>query len=81
MASEIIVNAGREETRVALLENSLVTISSSTEEGPRRGRQYLQGAGHEGPSGMQASFVDIGLEKSAFLYVAMSSTAPRNTLP
>ena len=25
MASEIIVNAGREETRVALLENGLVT--------------------------------------------------------
>jgi len=43
MASEIIVNAGREETRVALLENSLVTTSSSTGAGTAASPQHLQG--------------------------------------
>src|SRR5512141_1537020 len=70
MSSEIIVNAGREETRVALLENGLVTeiyIDRKKDRGIA-GNLY-KGKVMKVLPGMQAAFVDIGLEKSAFLYV------------
>ncbi|HXY62400.1 MAG TPA: Rne/Rng family ribonuclease [Nitrospirota bacterium] len=70
MSSEIIVNAGREETRVALLENSLVTeiyIDRKKDRGIA-GNVY-KGRIMKVLPGMQAAFIDIGLEKSAFLYV------------
>ncbi len=70
MSSEIIVNAGREETRVAFLENALVTeiyIDRKKDRGVA-GNVY-KGRVMKVLPGMQASFVDIGLEKSAFLYV------------
>ncbi|MDA8422646.1 MAG: Rne/Rng family ribonuclease [Nitrospiraceae bacterium] len=70
MPSEIIVNAGREETRVALLENSLVTeiyIDRKKDRGIA-GNVY-KGRIMKVLPGMQAAFIDIGLEKSAFLYV------------
>jgi ribonuclease G len=70
MSSEIIVNAGREETRVALLENGLVTeiyIDRKKDRGIA-GNVY-KGKVMKVLPGMQAAFVDIGLEKSAFLYV------------
>ncbi len=70
MSSEIIVNAGKEETRVALLENGLVTEIYID----RRKDRGIAGNVYKGRvmkvlPGMQAAFVDIGLEKSAFLYV------------
>src|SRR5512147_38644 len=70
MSSEIIVNAGREETRGALLENGLVTeiyIDRKKDRGIA-GNVY-KGRVMKVLPGMQAAFVDIGLEKSAFLYV------------
>jgi ribonuclease G len=70
MSSEIIVNAGREETRVALLENGLVTeiyVDRKKDRGIA-GNVY-KGRVMKVLPGMQAAFVDIGLEKSAFLYV------------
>lgn len=70
MSSEIIVNAGREEARVALLENSLVTeiyIDRKKDRGIA-GNVY-KGRIMKVLPGMQAAFIDIGLEKSAFLYV------------
>jgi ribonuclease G len=70
MSSEIIVNAGREETRVALLENGLVTeiyIDRKKDRGIA-GNVY-KGRVMKVLPGMQAAFVDIGLEKAAFLYV------------
>ncbi|HTG00183.1 MAG TPA: Rne/Rng family ribonuclease [Nitrospirota bacterium] len=70
MPSEIIVNAGREETRVALLENGLVTeiyIDRKKDRGVA-GNVY-KGRVMKVLPGMQAAFVDIGLDKSAFLYV------------
>ncbi len=70
MPSEIIVNAGREETRVALTENGLVTeiyIDRKKDRGVA-GNVY-KGRVMKVLPGMQAAFVDIGLEKSAFLYV------------
>lgn len=71
MATEIIVNATHEETRVALLENKLVTeiyIERAKDRG-NTGNVY-KGRVVKVLPGMQAAFVDIGLEKSAFLYVA-----------
>ncbi|HAK59611.1 MAG TPA: Rne/Rng family ribonuclease [Nitrospiraceae bacterium] len=70
MPSKIIVNAGREETRVAVLDNSLVTeiyIDRKKDRGIA-GNVY-KGRVMKVLPGMQAAFVDIGLEKSAFLYV------------
>ncbi len=70
MSSEIVVNAGREETRVALLDNGLVTeiyIDRKKDRGIA-GNVY-KGRVMKVLPGMQAAFVDIGLEKSAFLYV------------
>ncbi len=70
MPSQIIVNAGREETRVALLENGLVTeiyIDRKKDRGIA-GNVY-KGRVMKVLPGMQAAFVDIGIEKSAFLYV------------
>lgn len=69
-STEIIVNAGREETRVALLENGIVTeiyIDRAKDRGIA-GNIY-KGKVVKVLPGMQAAFVDIGLEKSAFLYV------------
>jgi len=71
MSSEIIINATHEETRVALLENKLVTelyIERAKDRG-NTGNVY-KGRVVKVLPGMQAAFVDIGLEKSAFLYVA-----------
>lgn len=71
MATEIIVNTTQEETRVALLENKLVTeifIERAKDRG-NTGNVY-KGRVVKVLPGMQAAFVDIGLEKSAFLYVA-----------
>jgi len=71
MSVEIIVNATHEETRVALLENKLVTelyIERAKDRG-NTGNVY-KGRVVKVLPGMQAAFVDIGLEKSAFLYVA-----------
>ncbi|MFA5073914.1 MAG: Rne/Rng family ribonuclease [Nitrospirota bacterium] len=70
MSSELIVNAGREETRVALIENGLVTeiyIDRKKDRGIA-GNVY-KGRVMKVLPGMQAAFIDIGLEKSAFLYV------------
>ena len=71
MASEFIVNAEPQETRVALLENKVVTelyVERMRDEG-------IVGNVYKGKvtrilPGMQAAFVDIGLEKAGFLYVA-----------
>jgi ribonuclease G len=71
MSTEIIVNVSHEETRVALLENKLVTeifIERAKDRG-NTGNIY-KGRVVKVLPGMQAAFVDIGLEKSAFLYVA-----------
>ena len=62
MSSEIIVNAGREETRVALLENGLVTeiyIDRQKDRGIA-GNVY-KGRVMKVLPGMQAAFVDVGL--------------------
>jgi ribonuclease G len=70
MAHELIINARPHETRVALVENGVV-VELHIE---RKTGQELMGNIYRGRvvrvlPGMQAAFVDIGLERSAFLYV------------
>jgi ribonuclease G len=70
MASELIINARPHETRVALVENGVV-VELHIE---RKTGQELMGNIYRGRvvrvlPGMQAAFVDIGLDRSAFLYV------------
>lgn len=70
MLKEILVNVGEEETRVAVLEDKIV-VEVYIE---RSLNQRLVGNIYKGKvenvlPGMQAAFVDIGLEKNAFLFV------------
>src|SRR5437762_12917667 len=71
MSKELVVCATRHETRVAVLEDDqLVEIFHQRE------KEYsLAGSIHKGRvtrvlPGMQSAFVDIGLERDAFLYVS-----------
>ena len=71
MTKELVINTTSHETRVALLENGHIAelyIERSRERGIV-GNIY-QGKVIRVLPGMQAAFVDIGLEKAAFLYVA-----------
>lgn len=70
MSSDLIINATPVETRVALLENGVISdliVERAKEKG-------LVGSIYKGRiirvlPGMQACFVDIGLDRAAFLYV------------
>lgn len=69
MTTELIINKDDYETRVALLENgrlSEVFIERQTDS-PKHGSIY-KGKVMQILPGIQASFIDIGWEKSAFLY-------------
>jgi len=71
MPSELIIHARPHETRVALIEHGAV-VELHIE---RKTGQELTGNIYRGRvvrvlPGMQAAFVDIGLERSAFLYVS-----------
>ena len=71
MASELVINVTAQETRIALIENSTIAelyIERTREKGIV-GNIYKGRVVRVLP-GMQAAFVDIGLEKAAFLYVA-----------
>jgi ribonuclease G len=71
MSKELVVSANRHETRVAVLEDDQVV-----EVYHQRENEYsLAGSIHKGRvtrvlPGMQSAFVDIGLERDAFLYVS-----------
>jgi ribonuclease G len=70
MFKEIIINAGEEETRVAVLENKLLAeVHIERAVGQRLVGNIFKGRIENVLPGMQAAFVDIGLEKNAFLYV------------
>src|SRR5213595_4248039 len=71
MSKELVVSSNRHETKVAILEDDqLVEIYFQRE------KEYsLAGSIHKGRvtrvlPGMQSAFVDIGLERDAFLYVS-----------
>ena len=71
MGTELVINAASHETRIALIENGTIAelyIERTREKG-------IVGNIYKGRvirvlPGMQAAFVDIGMEKAAFLYVA-----------
>jgi ribonuclease G len=67
---EILVNVEPGETRVAVLEdNSLVEIYYERPTGQRTVGSIFKGKVENVLPGMQAAFVNIGLERNAFLYV------------
>ena len=71
MAEEILVNVTPREVRVALLENGVLQEIHIE----RNSRQGLLGNIYKGKinrllPGIQAAFVDIGLERSAFLHIS-----------
>ncbi|HWI54737.1 MAG TPA: ribonuclease E/G, partial [Desulfobacteria bacterium] len=79
MLKEILVNVREEETRVAVMEDKVV-VEVYIE---RSLNQRLVGNIYKGKvenvlPGMQAAFVDIGLEKNAFLFVE-DALPPRNS--
>jgi len=83
MGQEIAISITREETRVAVLDNGVVTDLYVD----RAKRQDFVGNIYKGKvvkvlPGMQAAFVDIGLERAAFLHVSDLSmdTEPGDTL-
>jgi ribonuclease G len=71
MTNELVINARPHETRIALVENGVVVelyINRGSEQ-ELMGNIYLGRVVRVLP-GMQAAFVDIGIDKPAFLYVA-----------
>lgn len=71
MSEELLVNASPEETRVATIENGVLT-ELQVERAGRRGRvgNIYQGRVVRVLPGMEAAFVDIGLDRAAFLHVS-----------
>ena len=83
MGIEIAINVTREETRVAVLENKVVTELYVD----RAKKKDFVGDIYKGKvvkvlPGMQAAFVDIGLDRAAFMHVSDLSvgTEPGDTL-
>src|SRR4051812_50093231 len=77
MSNILVINASGQETRVALIEQG--TISEYYLE--RKNEKGIVGNIYKGRvvrvlPGMQAAFVDIGLDKAAFLYVADVAGGP-----
>jgi len=69
MQNEILINACRGETRVAILERGvLAELLIERRSGRSMVGSVVKGRVTRVLPGMQASFVDIGLEKAAFLY-------------
>jgi ribonuclease G len=70
MASELIINVTFNETRIAFLENAvLIEFFLEQKNGHSMVGSIYKGKAARIVPGMDAAFIDIGLEKSAFLYV------------
>ncbi|MBW2552732.1 MAG: Rne/Rng family ribonuclease [Deltaproteobacteria bacterium] len=70
MPSELVINVTSQETRIALIENGILAelfIERRSEKGI--GGNIYKGRVVRVLPGMQAAFVDIDLDRSAFLYV------------
>ncbi len=71
MPSELIINTRPHETRVALVENgTVVELHIERKTGQELMDNIYRGRIVRVLPGMQAAFVDIGLDRTAFLYVA-----------
>lgn len=70
MATELIINASLPETRISLMENGEIQeLLIERASGKGIVGNIYKGRVTRVLPGMQAAFVDIGLEKAAFLYV------------
>ncbi|MEI7974132.1 MAG: ribonuclease E/G, partial [Bdellovibrio sp.] len=70
MATEILINVRSSETRVAFVENGvLADLTIEKKSSPTFVGSIFRGIVTRVLPGMQAAFVDIGLEKAGFLYV------------
>ena len=70
MPSEILINVRPAETRVAFLENGiLVDFLAESNRNQGLAGSIFRGRVNRVLPGMQAAFVDIGLDRAAFLYV------------
>ena len=74
MSKELFVSSTPHQTKVALVENDLLSEVYFE----RENEYTLAGSIYKGRvtrvlPGMQSAFVDIGLERDAFLYVSISS--------
>jgi ribonuclease G len=83
MSAELLINVTPRETRVALIENGILH-EVFIERANRRG---LVGSIYKGRvcrvlPGMQAAFVDIGLDRAAFLHASdIATNGSENSLP
>jgi ribonuclease G len=79
MPNELVINASLQETRVALLEDGTVAEIYIERKKDRSilGNLYRGRVVNILP-GMQAAFVDIGLDRAAFLYAGDAFTSIRN---
>src|SRR5690349_18399513 len=77
MSVEILINATPRETRAAVLENGVLQ-EIYVERISRRGlvSNLYKGRVSRVLPGMQAAFVDIGLDRTAFLHAADIASAP-----
>ncbi|MCB1819844.1 MAG: S1 RNA-binding domain-containing protein, partial [Gammaproteobacteria bacterium] len=71
MSEEILINVTPRETRVALIENGMLQ-EIGIERASRRGYvgNIYKGKVSRVMPGMQAAFVDVGLERTAFLHAS-----------
>lgn len=82
MSEEILINVSPTETRVAVVENGMlqeVALERNTHVG-YMGNIY-QGRVSRVLPGMQAAFIDIGLERTAFLHASDIYRVEREQLP
>src|SRR3989337_1029004 len=71
MRREIVINSGPNETRIAILaDKDLVEIMVERPDARRRVGDIYKGRVNAVLPGMQAAFVDLGLEKTAFLHAS-----------
>src|SRR6266478_2013156 len=78
MAKEIIVNVGERETRIAVIEESKL-VELHIERAERVVGSLYKCRVANVLAGMDAAFVDIGLERNAFLYVGDVLTTGEDT--
>ena len=77
MKTEIIINVASHEARIAILEDGrVVEILVERAESERTVGNIYKGSVAAVLPGMQAAFVDIGAEKSAFLHASDMPGSP-----
>jgi ribonuclease G len=79
MKQEIFINSSPQESRIAIIEDSLLAefLIERKEEMGIAGNIYKGKVSRVLP-GMQAAFVDIGMEKAAFLHASDFSSVPED---